>query len=170
MVTCRDKAFCIQSRLLRNILTVLAAGVVLALLFTSCFSYPVKAENFTQNIVYWDENLPREESVELAFFAPGLTVTSYNGIPVEWGKKPLVFLPPGPAAFTVDLARFDTTGVLLNGSSAFVWNFKAGDRYSIQGGTRNGKPGILLWNLEVKTKTEDMDFFPFPEPGKTVLE
>jgi hypothetical protein len=149
---------------------VLVAGAFIALVFMSCMSYPIKTENYTKNIHYWDESIPREESVELAFFAAGITPTSYNGIPVDWGKKPLVFLPPGDTVITVDLDKFDTAGVLYSGNTVLVWNFKAGDRFSVQGLHRDGKPGFLLYDLDVKKKWEEYDFFPFPEQGKTVLE
>jgi hypothetical protein len=155
-------------------LTILAAIAVLgaAPVFVACTSYPIKAENYTSNIVYWDENLPREESVELLLAQEGFTVTSYNGVPVDWGKKPLVFLPPGPTVFTLSLTKFDTTTVILNGSTIFVWDFKAGDRFNLHGWSRYGKPGIILWNMEVKKNFGEYDFYPFPEsePGQTVLE
>jgi hypothetical protein len=146
-------------------------AVYAALLFASCYSYPIRADNRTKNIVYWDENLPREESVELAFLADHLTVTSYNGISVDWGKKPLVFLPPGPTFFTVDIhAEFDfgMSTTRYTGNSVFIWDFKAGDRYLIQVGVRElepgvEKPGVVLWDMEVKRTYTDMEFFPFPE-------
>jgi hypothetical protein len=152
-------------------LTILAAVLGAALVFAACMSYPIKAENYTSNIVYWDENLPREESVELALFSAGLTVTSYNGIPVDWGKKPLVFLPPGPTVFTLNLTKFDTGSVIVNGSTIFAWDFKAGDRFNLHGWNR-GKPGLLLWNMDVEKNFGEYDFYPFPksEPGQTVLE
>jgi hypothetical protein len=144
-----------------------------ALVFASCYSYPIKAENYTKNIVYWDESLPREESVELAFMADHLTVTSYNGIAVDWGKKPLVFLPPGPTVFTVKIDA-DVGYTHYSGESIFAWDFKAGDRYSLQVGERaidsKAVAGVVLWNMEVKMKYADMEFFPFPVPEKTVLE
>ncbi|MDR2313823.1 MAG: hypothetical protein LBE02_04745 [Spirochaetaceae bacterium] len=146
-----------------------ASAVLTAFIFASCSSYPIKAENLTKNIHYWDENLPREESVEL-LFCEGLVITSYNGIPVDWGKRALVFLPPGETVFTVDLNKLDARGILYNGNSSFVWNFKAGDRFLLYGWIRYGKPGLLLWDLQVRKKPIDMDFFPFPEPKKTVLE
>jgi hypothetical protein len=124
-------------------------AVFAALVFASCVSYPLKAENYTKNIHYWDESIPKEESVEL-FFLDGLIPTSYNGVPVDWGKKPLVFLPSGPTVITVDLNKLDTGGVLYSGDSIFVWNFKAGDRFALRGWRRDGKPGLLLHDMQLK--------------------
>jgi hypothetical protein len=70
----------------------------------------------------------------------------------------------------VDLDKLDTGGVLYSGNSIFIWNFKAGDRFALRGWRRDSKPGILFQDMQVKKEFEDMDFFPFPEPGKTVLE
>jgi hypothetical protein len=57
-----------------------------------------------------------------------------------------------------------------SGNSIFIWDFKAGDRFALQVGSRDGKPGVVLWDMQVKKKYADMDFFPFPEPEKPVLE
>jgi hypothetical protein len=162
------EVFMVQAPVKRLFVGIIAVSV--ALVFVSCYSYPLKAENYAKNIVYWDEDLPREESVELLLAQDGLTVTSYNGIAVDWGKKPLVFLPPGPTVFTVELTNLDTGYTLLSGNSIFAWDFKAGDRFNLRGWARDGKYGILLWDMQVKKDFADMDFFPFPEPEKTVLE
>jgi hypothetical protein len=132
-------------------------------------SYPFNAEKHTQNIVYWDESLPREDSVEL-LFTDGIIVTSYNGIPVDWGKKPLVFLPPGETVIAMDFNAHGAGSVIFNGNGSFVRNFKAGDRYLIRGWYQNDKGGILFWDMEVNKRIKEMDFYPFPKSGKTVLE
>ncbi|MDR0587122.1 MAG: hypothetical protein LBG26_07775 [Treponema sp.] len=144
-------------------------AVLAALVFGSCYSYPINAENYTKNIHYWDESLPREESVEL-FFGAGLSATSYNGVSVDWGEKALVFLPPGETVFTLDLNKLSTSSGIYNGSSSFVWNFRAGDRFALYGWKRDGKLGLLLWSMDVKKDWDEYDFFPFPESGRTVLE
>jgi hypothetical protein len=155
-------------------LTILAVILGAALVFAACASttYPINTEKYTGNVVYWDENLPREESVELLLFSTGLTVTSYNGVPVNWGEKPRVFLPSGPAVFTLDLNRLDVVSVYMTGSTIFVWDFKAGDRFSVTGWTRDKKPGLMLLSLNEKKELNEQDFYPFPElePEKTVLE
>ncbi|MDR3173559.1 MAG: hypothetical protein LBU19_04850 [Treponema sp.] len=165
-------------------------GMLVVLLFASCFSYPIVGEKHTSNIHYWDENLPREESVELGFGFLGvggddLTVTSYNGIPVDWGRKPLVFLPPGETVFTVDYSIAVGGNTLHNGSSIFAWNFKAGDRFILLGAvkvgdkiiqvraggpTKEDRLGIILWDMDVKKDWDEYDFVPFPAPEKTILE
>jgi hypothetical protein len=150
---------------------VLVTGAFITLVFASCassISYPVSAEKFAKNIHYWDENLPREESVEL-LIGDEFVVTSYNGIPVNWGGLTLVFLPPGETIFSLDI-RIHTGYKIYSGNSIFLWNFKAGDRFKISGVEKDGKAGVLLWNLDVKKEFEEYDFFPFPESGKTVLE
>ncbi|MDR0638736.1 MAG: hypothetical protein LBG27_07545 [Spirochaetaceae bacterium] len=141
--------------------------------FASCFSYPIDPQRFTNNIHYWDESVPKEESIEL-YIGQGLTVTSYNGIPVDWGKTPVVYLPPGEVVFTLELDFYAINNTTYSGNSIFVWNFKAGDRFwlvaMLQGMKQDGKPGIGLMNLDVKQKYEEYDFFPFPESGRRVLE
>jgi hypothetical protein len=152
----------------KHVWLTIAVALLAALILGSCYSYPIKAGTLTQNKHYWDESAAEDQSVEL-FFATGLDATSYNGIPVEWGKKANVFLPPGQTVFTLDLS-FSTGYTTYSGNSIFAWNFKAGDRFILQGWARDGKPGVLLWNMDVKKKWEEYDFFPFPEQGKTILE
>jgi hypothetical protein len=150
----------------RSFLVVIA--VLAAQVFGSCYSYPIKSDSLTDNQQYWDESLSKEESVEL-FIVEGITVTSYNEISVDWGRKALVFLPPGETVFIMDL-KFRYGNTIYSGSSIFAWNFKAGSRFALQGWVKDGKPGIILADLDVKRKPEECDFFPFPEKGKTVLQ
>jgi hypothetical protein len=149
------------------------AALCAALVSVSCVSYPINAERYTQNIRYWDESAPKEESVEL-FIRRGMTVTSYNGIPVDWGQNVLVYLPPGEVFFTVDLDFYAVNNTHYTGDSVFAWNFKAGDRFlllaMLQGMKQDGKPGVGVGNMDIKQGYEEYGFFPFPESGRRVLE
>jgi hypothetical protein len=147
----------------------IVAALCAAMVIASCYSYPVNAERFTKNIRYWDEGAPKEESVEL-FIQQGLTVTSYNEISVDWGQKALVYLPPGEVVFTLDLDFYTPGNMHYTGDSVFAWNFKIGDRFVLMGDQRDGKPGVLLWDLDVKRSREESAFFPFPEGERRVLE
>ena len=172
------------------------AALIAALVFSSCMSTLTMLSNpekYITNLRYWDENLPKEESVELAFphigygnRSVGLTVTSYNGIPVNWSGDIIVFLPPGETVLTVDFyidssitnpsalvgtgSAYTRVYLKSRGSSIFTRNFKAGDRFSLFPELRNGKPGVVLLDMGVKKKPEEYEFVPFPEPGKIILE
>ncbi|MDR1388559.1 MAG: hypothetical protein LBJ31_01090 [Treponema sp.] len=146
---------------------VIAAVILAAMVLGSCYSYPINVDRLTSNKQYWDNDLPREQSVEL-YILYGLKPTSYNGVEVNWGAKPDVFLPPGRAVLTLDL-NFTYYYTNYKGNNVFVWDFKAGDRYMLYGWERDGKPGVMLFDMDVKKNEEDQYFFPFPE-SKIILE
>ncbi|MDR1388557.1 MAG: hypothetical protein LBJ31_01080 [Treponema sp.] len=161
------KRGCFMYRFVKRSFVAAVILVALVLVLGSCVSYPLNSRSFSHNRLYWDKNMPVDQSVELCLMQ-GLTATSYNGIPVNWGFKPNIFLPTGQTALALDL-NYWLGQTNVKGDAVFVWNFKAGDRFILHGWRRDGKLGILLWNMDVKKELAEYDFFPFPE-SKMILE
>jgi hypothetical protein len=150
---------------MKNLFVKIPAVLLMVMVFASCVS-----------IHYWDKNLPPEESVLLNIDWE-IMVTSYNGVPVDWGRNISVYLPPGEIVLTMKFYILGS-GTIYSGESTFTRDFKAGDKFSLLGWAQDGKPGILLFDkpiiLSGEKVTGKSEFFPFPfseqETGKIVLE
>jgi hypothetical protein len=146
-------------------------GVLLALIITPAYPAPAKkapaekVRKLPKNAVIWDDTLTIEQGVELKLGYGQFTVTSYNGIDVDWKKGAVVFLPPGETVFTV-VVNFSTASTRYTGESIFVWNFEAGGKFTLWPWAVDGKPGIYVTDMSVKHSYKEYyesPFFAFPE-------
>jgi hypothetical protein len=142
--------------IVKNLFVKIPAVLLAALVFASCASTH-----------YWDKNLPPEESVLLTIPDWEITVTSYNGMPVDWGRNISVYLPPGEIVLTM---KFYMRGsdTIYNGESTFTRDFKAGDKFTLLGWIQDDKPGVLLFDKPIvlvggKDISGKSEFFPFPK-------
>ena len=140
-----------------------------ALVLVSCTSFP-DPEKYANKAIYWDENMPKEECAGLVI-AKGLTVTSYNGVPVDWGNKAIVYLPPGTINLVMD-ASYDTGSTHFSGKNwPFQWTFNAGDRRFLYGWIRDSAPVILVIDHNDKTPWYDQPAYRVPlREGPLILE
>ncbi|MCL1812463.1 MAG: hypothetical protein FWG29_02945 [Treponema sp.] len=151
---------------MKKLFILLTAVSILA----SCMSYPKNPETLAKKIIYWDENIPKEECAAV-FIQRGLTATNYNGISVDWGKSNiLVYLPPGQVIFLFD-ADYDYGYTHFSGKNVpFLWTFNAGDIRYLQGWARDGEPVILVVDPHDTTRWDKQNAFIIPKGGRTVLE
>ena len=153
---------------------------VAVLLFESCESmyYAENPEKHAKTTVFWDENLPKEHCLGL-FIHEGLTVTSYNGVPVNWGKNTMAYLPPGTVNLLMDAhymtGVYDSNGnmIIYNGKNwPFQWTFNAGDVYLLRGWADDiDTPVIKVVNSKEKIDWRDQASYRVPlQKGPIILQ
>jgi hypothetical protein len=157
---------------MKKIFVIMAFAIAVALLFASCETLPQNPESYAGIILFWDESLPKEESVGL-LLSSGMKVTSYNGIPVEWGKNgytsslTMVYLPPGTVNFTLDLYYTVGNTIVSMNDAPFEWTFSAGDRYYLYAWWRDDGPAILVINSEDRFSAYDERHAAYKLPRRT---
>ena len=142
----------------------------MTLILMSCLSYPENPERVARNIIIWDESLPKEQSIGL-FINEGLTVTSYNGISVNWVQFTLVYLPPGAVNLRID-ANYQTGSRGISGRNwPFQWTFNAGERRYLTGWIVDGEPVIyVIDGSDKSTRWFDQAYYQVPlQRGPTIL-
>ena len=142
----------------------------MSLIFMSCLSYPENPERYAHNIIIWDESLSKEQSIGI-FITTGLTVTSYNGISVNWGKNTLIYLPPGTVNLLID-ANYQTTSTGISGRNwPFQWTFNAGERRYLTGWVVDGEPVIhVIDGSDKSTRWMDQAYYRVPlQRGPIIL-
>jgi hypothetical protein len=162
-------------------------GLCAALLafVTSCMSitYPVDMEKYVTNIISWDENLPKEESVLIflgnywytgeSYPQGNYKITSYNGITVDWGpvmlRNTILYLPPGQTQLNLRTSlSYNNYRDIVEYNLQFEQNFSAGDRYSLILFFENGIPRIVLHDL-IEKKPREEQITRYYLPPKTVI-
>ena len=151
---------------MRKILFFFAIGA----LFISCQTLPPNPEKYATKTVFWDESMSKEQCVGLAI-QPGLTITSYNGIPVKWEKGTMVYLPPGKINLILDV-NYSTGNKGYQGKNwPFQWDFNAGEQRYLMGWEKDGEPVILVIEGGTKVKFFDQPYYKLPpNMGPTILE
>ena len=154
---------------MRKVLLLLTIGIV----FLSCSSTPSdlsksstatassnvsKYERQAKRIILWDESMPKEQCTCLIIMR-GLTVTSYNGIPVNWEWGSMLYIPPGTINLIFDANYFFYNVNYVGKNWPFQWNFKAGEIHSLGGWAKGLDPVIVVWNLNEKIKFVDCPFY-----------
>ena len=146
------------------------------LIFASCVAFDPNIEKQAKNVVIVEKNLPKEQSVGL-FISYGMTVTNYNGTPVNWGYKTAVYLPPGRILLVADITieTLSPDGRYrqrYNGENMpFLWTFNAGERRYLQPHVNiENEPVIFVVNPEDKSPFNEHPAYQFPKGGSTILK
>ncbi|QQO09968.1 hypothetical protein [Breznakiella homolactica] len=119
---------------IRNCILCLTAGFLL-LAMSSCTATPKVFYTF-------DDALPQSETTSLVLPLTDISVTSYNGITVDWstglslmGKFGEIVIPAGETHITFDLHYMRSGGYIstsiLGGDLELQYNFEAGKKYFI---------------------------------------
>ena len=153
--------------------TILVVIGILGFLMASCVT-PKLA-------LVFDEAAPVEKSAWISPVSVG-TITSYNGIPVEWKSKIGVFeVYQIPAGSTVLEWNLDSSAHNFLGQGIlFQYNFLEGKQYHFRPAINDGKSGFWIWEQDIGTNlpgtynmNNSVGFFPFLNTntgGRPVLQ
>jgi len=94
----------------------------------------------------FDETLAREDSVVLNFPYCEMTITSYNGITVDWRRRGILVLPPGDIELTFDFAERAGDFIYTAKDVSFRYRFEAGE-YTLNFVTR--VDGNERWSFNI---------------------
>ena len=131
------------------------------LILVSCVSHPKNLETNAKDIIFWDESITKEQCAGV-YITDGLTVTSYNGAPVNWGPDVLLYLPPGEVNFTF-AADYDYGYSHFSGEDIpFKWLFGAGEGRYIRGGYRGNNAVLFVIDPNNKAKWYNQSAYEIP--------
>jgi hypothetical protein len=153
---------------------IFAAVMILASCDSIIYPKNIEVGCNKSKIVFWDETLSKEECVGLRAVG-GITVTSYNGVPVNWDNWTPFYLPPGKIILTIDLDYKVPYGynsyLSIKGTNLpFECTYNAGEVRYLRPSVKDKMPIIEIASPYDEFPSEQKVIYQFPEREKIILE